>query len=110
MQLSSRFTIFTATALKLTVISFYILFFFSCSLDIRSETWDDPTPRESEFTVHDLHDACVEATRHDYSYFPFSSSKLSEEQRAEHDRKSAMVALQVYTKQNNMQVTPISNQ
>jgi hypothetical protein len=67
-----------------------------------------PTPRESEFTVHDLHDACVEALGHDYSYFPFSSIKLSEEQRQEHDRKSSVIALEVYTKQNNMQVTPIS--
>lgn len=88
--------------------SYFISYFFlSCSLDMRLETWADPTPRESEFTVHDLHDACLEATRHDYSYFPFSSPKLTEEQRAEHDRKSAVVALQVYTKQNNMQVTPI---
>ncbi|CAD6269073.1 unnamed protein product [Miscanthus lutarioriparius] len=80
---------------------------FSGGLDIRLETWNDPTPRESEWTVHDLHDACVEALSHDYSYFPFSSIKLSEEQRQEHDRKSSVIALEVYTKQNNMQPTDL---
>jgi hypothetical protein len=95
------------TALKLIVISVFNIF-FSCSLDMRLESWHDPTPRESEFTVQDLHEACVEALSHDYNYFPFSEIKPSEEERQEHDRKSSVIALGVYAKQNNMQVTPIS--
>lgn len=75
---------------------------------MRLESWHDPTPRESEFTVQDLHEACVEALSHDYNYFPFSEIKPSEEERQEHDRKSSVIALGVYAKQNNMQVTPIS--
>ena len=87
-------------------------FFHSCSCDKRLETWDDPTPRESEFTVDDLHEACVKACRRSFSLIAAKKSLVSpsEEQvrqREEQDRKFLMVALQVYAKQNNMQVMPI---
>jgi hypothetical protein len=39
------------------------IIFNSCSFDTRLETWADPTPRESEFTVHNLREACIKACR-----------------------------------------------
>lgn len=86
--------------------------FFSECCDTRLETWDDPTPRESEFTVDDLHEACIKACRRSFSLMAAKKSLVSpsEEQvrqREEQDRKFLMVALQVYAKQNNMQPTEL---
>jgi hypothetical protein len=78
------------------------------------ETWDDPTPRESEFTVDDLREACIKSGRRSLNLMKALSLarlKLSEEQlgqREEQDRKFSMIALGVYTKKYNMQVIPIS--
>lgn len=70
-----------------------VYLFSSCSFDNRLETWDDPTPRELNITVKDFEaayaKACEEYVR----------------EIEEHDRKSLMMALEVYTKKNNMQVT-----
>jgi hypothetical protein len=80
------------------------------------ETWDDPTPRESEFTVDDLREACIKAGRRSLNLMKALSLarlKLSEEQlrqREEQDRKFSMIALGVYSKKYNMQVIPIINQ
>jgi hypothetical protein len=78
------------------------------------ETWHDPTPRQSEFTVDDLREACIKAARRSFDLMDVMSSarfKLSYEQlrqREEQDRKFLMIALGVYTKKYNMQVIPIS--
>jgi hypothetical protein len=76
------------------------------------ETWADPTPRESEFTVHNLREACIKACRRGTILQAARSLvRPSEEQlrqREEQDRKFAMIALGVYTKKYNMQVISIS--
>jgi hypothetical protein len=74
------------------------------------ETWHDPTPRESEFTLKDLREAFIKAARRSLSLVDRSTFRPSEEQlrqREEQDRKFLIVALKVYTKKNNMQVIPI---
>ena len=74
---------------------FFVSFFFvSYSYDTRLETWDDTTPRELEsITVKDF-DAAIAKACEEYV------REIEED-----DRKSLMMALEVYTKQNNMQVT-----
>ncbi|KAI5001473.1 hypothetical protein ZWY2020_026123 [Hordeum vulgare] len=69
---------------------------FDFSFDTRLETWDDPTPRElKSITVKDFDaafaKACEELVR----------------QIREDDRKRVMMALEVYTKRNNMQPTDL---
>lgn len=74
--------------------------------DTRLETWSDPTPRESEFSVKDLRAAVIEAAKLNYGFIAMSKTMPSEEKvrlTKEHDRRVLMIALQVYTKQNNMQ-------
>jgi hypothetical protein len=94
--------------------AFYIIFFHSCSCGTMLETWHDPTPRQSEFTVDDLREACIKAARRSFNLMDVMSSarfKLSDEQlrqREEQDRKFLMIALGVYTKKYSMQVIPIS--
>ncbi|XP_051202888.1 uncharacterized protein [Lolium perenne] len=81
--------------------------YFSECFDTRLETWADPTPRESEFTVHNLREACIKACRRGTILQAARSLvRPSEEQlrqREEQDRKFAMIALGVYTKKYNMQ-------
>jgi hypothetical protein len=75
------------------------------------ETWNDPTPRESEFTLEELREACLEDAKRQFS---LETRPLTREERLKHrdedDRKSLMIALQTYTKNNNMQVTLITDQ
>uniref|UniRef100_M8C6U6 DUF3615 domain-containing protein n=1 Tax=Aegilops tauschii TaxID=37682 RepID=M8C6U6_AEGTA len=64
--------------------------------DTRLETWDDPTPRELEsITVKDF-DAAIAKACEEYV------REIEED-----DRKSLMMALEDYTKQNNMQPTDL---
>ncbi|XP_044345886.1 uncharacterized protein [Triticum aestivum] len=64
--------------------------------DTRLETWDDTTPRELEsITVKDF-DAAIAKACEEYV------REIEED-----DRKSLMMALEVYTKQNNMQPTDL---
>ncbi|XP_047068030.1 uncharacterized protein LOC124675986 [Lolium rigidum] len=81
-----------------------------CRFDTRLETWHDPTPRESEFTLKDLREAFIKAARRSLSLVDRSTFRPSEEQlrqREEQDRKFLIVALKVYTKKNNMQPTEL---
>jgi hypothetical protein len=81
----------------------------SSSLDTRLETWDDPTPRESEFSLKDLRGAFIAAARQHSSV---NTMPLTREERLKrrdkNDRNSLMIALEVYTKKHNLQVTPTS--
>ncbi|CAM0909395.1 unnamed protein product [Alopecurus aequalis] len=86
--------------------------FYSESCGTWMESWQDPTPRESEFNFDELREACIKACRRSFSLMAAKKSLLrpSEEQvrqREEQDRKFLMVALEVYTKQNNMQPTEL---
>jgi hypothetical protein len=38
-----------------------------CSTDTRLETWNDSTPRESEFTLEELREACLEDAKRQFS-------------------------------------------
>lgn len=76
--------------------------------DNRLETWDDPTPRNSEFSLEDLREACVAAIERQFN--SRAKSPTREERlkyRDEHDRNSLMIALQAYAKKNNMQSTDL---
>lgn len=85
--------------------------YFVARFDRRLETWHDPTPRKSESTFEEFREACVKAARRNFSLVAARSSvKPSEEhvrQREEHDRKSLMIALEVYRTQNNMKPTEL---
>lgn len=68
------------------------------------ETWEDPTPRPSSITFEDLRDAFVEASKHQMRLRPKSPSREDMMRCSqEHDRKSLVIALNVYAKLNNMQ-------
>ncbi|XP_051213490.1 uncharacterized protein [Lolium perenne] len=73
-------------------------------LDTRLETWDDPTPRESEFSLKDLRGAFIAAARQHSSV---NTMPLTREERLKrrdkNDRNSLMIALEVYTKKHNLQ-------
>lgn len=65
----------------------------------------DPTPRPSSITFEDLRDAFVEASKHQMRLRPKSPSREDMMRCSqEHDRKSLVIALNVYAKLNNMQV------
>jgi hypothetical protein len=88
------------------MVKWFSIFSISCSADNRLETWDDPTPRNSEFSLEDLREACVAAIERQFN--SRAKSPTREERlkyRDEHDRNSLMIALQTYAKKNNMQVT-----
>lgn len=73
-------------------------------VDRRLETWDDPTPRRTPFTLEDLHATCVAAAaKHQFSRTMSPTREERLKRRDEHDRKSLVIALQVYTKKNNLQ-------
>ena len=69
------------------------------------ETWHDPIPRRSEFTIKDLHDAFVAAAEAERAAMP---KRPSPEERArtiqERQRNILLTALNKYAKQNNVQV------
>jgi hypothetical protein len=76
--------------------------FHSCSFDPRLGTWH---------TFDEFREACIKAARRNFSLMNARLVKPTEEQlrqREEQDRKFLMIALGVYTKQNNLQVIPIS--
>ncbi|KAK1612375.1 hypothetical protein QYE76_036048 [Lolium multiflorum] len=85
--------------------------YFVGRFDTRLETWQDPTPRKSETTFEEFREACIKAARRNHSLMDARSSvRLSEEQlrqREEQDHKFLMIALEVYTKKNNMQPTEL---
>ncbi|XP_044961603.1 uncharacterized protein LOC123412730 isoform X2 [Hordeum vulgare subsp. vulgare] len=68
------------------------------------ESWGDPTPRASPFTLKELGDAWVAAAKRQLIRRPKSPTR--EEllrRRQEHDRKSLMIALRVYAEEHNIQ-------
>jgi len=81
--------------------------YFVGRFDTRLETPQDPTPRDSETPFEEFREACIKAALRNISVgVARASVRLSEEQvrqREEQDRKFLMVALEVYTKKNNMQ-------
>jgi hypothetical protein len=85
------------------------VFSISCRIDSRLETWDDPTPRASLFTLDELREACVAAAKRQFSRKTKSPTREERlKYRDEHDRNSLMIALQGYAMKNNMQVTLIN--
>ncbi|CAM0871225.1 unnamed protein product [Alopecurus aequalis] len=67
------------------------------------ETWEDPTPRPSAITLQELGDAWVAAAKRQLILRPKSPSREEQiRRRQEHDRKSLMIALNVYAKQNDV--------
>ncbi|EMS68628.1 hypothetical protein TRIUR3_25042 [Triticum urartu] len=72
------------------------------------ETWEDPTPRLSAFTLEEFGDAWVAAAKRQLIRRPKTPPR--EEllrRRQEHDQKSLMIALNIYAKQNDMQPADI---
>ncbi|KAF7107293.1 hypothetical protein CFC21_107939 [Triticum aestivum] len=68
------------------------------------ESWGDPTPRPSPFTLKELGDAWVAAAKRQLIHRPKSPTRVERLRRLrEHDRKSLMIALGVYAEQNNIQ-------
>ena len=69
------------------------------------ESWEDPTPRPSPFTLKELGDAWVAAAKRQLIRRPKTPPREELLRRSqEHDQKSLIIALNVYAKQNNMQV------
>ncbi|XP_048546800.1 uncharacterized protein LOC125525833 [Triticum urartu] len=72
------------------------------------ETWEDPTPRPSPFTLKELGDAWVAAAKRQLIRRPKTPPREELLRRSqEHDLKSLIIALNVYAKQNNMQPTDL---
>jgi hypothetical protein len=69
------------------------------------ETWEDPIPRRSQFTVQDLCDAFVAASKAQFSRRPKQPSREERAKRIEERQRNILLtALKKYAKQNNIQV------
>lgn len=70
------------------------------------ETWDDPTPRRSQWTVQDLCDAFVAASKQQLSLIPRRPPPKERARRRQERERSFLlnVALRKYATQNNIQV------
>ncbi|KAK1653216.1 hypothetical protein QYE76_071021 [Lolium multiflorum] len=68
------------------------------------ETWEDPIPRRSQFTVQDLCDAFVAASKAQFSRRPKQPSREERAKRIEERQRNILLtALKKYAKQNNIQ-------
>lgn len=69
------------------------------------ETWDDPIPRRSQWTVQDLCDAFVAASKHHLSLIPQPPPREERARRRQERERSFLlnVALRKYATQNNIQ-------
>jgi hypothetical protein len=69
------------------------------------ETWEDPIPRRSQFTIQDLRNAFVAASNAQLSRRPKEPSREERARRIqERQRNILLTALNKYAKQNNIQV------
>jgi hypothetical protein len=72
------------------------------------ETWDDPIPRRSKFTVQDLCNTFVAASEVQLSRIPKRPSREERDRRIqERQRNILLTALNKYAKQNNIQVPDV---